>query len=500
MNECDVAVVGAGPNGLSAAVALARAGLSVQVLEQASSAGGGTRTEELTLSGFRHDVCSAVHPLGIASPFFSSLGLERHGLRWVQPEAALAHVLPDGSAVTLERSLDATCAQLGRDALAYRRLFSPLVVDFERWLGAILGPLRVPEHPLAYLRFGRTAVHSLLSLCRIHFREPATEALLAGIAAHAMLPLSKAGTAAFGLVLAASGHAVGWPLARGGSSAICDALLACLYEHRGQLRVCHPVQRRGDLPRARAYLFDVTPRQLLAILGDELPASYAARLRRFRYGPGVYKLDWALRAPIPWKDPRCARAATVHVGGSLYDVAAAEQAVNAGLPVSKPFVLLVQPSLFDETRAPPGFHTAWAYCHVPHGSEWDASAAIEAQVERHAPGFRELILARACKNALEMERYNPNYVGGDINGGSASLSQLFFRPVARLDPYSTPLRDVFLCSSSTPPGGGVHGMCGYWAAESVARRVFRRSLRAGRSASSGTASTAQPAAAGTPIA
>ncbi|HEX6245633.1 MAG TPA: NAD(P)/FAD-dependent oxidoreductase, partial [Polyangiales bacterium] len=452
MTECDVVIVGAGPNGLAAAVALARAGLSTMVLEQAETPGGGARTLELTLPGFHHDVCSAVHPLGLASPFFRGLDLGRHGLRWVQPEAAVAHVLPDSSAVTLERSLEATAAQLGCDAAAYQRLFAPLVTDFDRLLDEILGPLRLPQHPLSYLRFGLSALRSLEGLCRTHFREPATEALLAGIAAHAMLPLSKAGTAALGLVLAAAGHAVGWPIARGGSSAITEALVACLREHRGQLCVCRSVRRRSDLPSAHAYIFDVTPRQLLAILGDELPASYAARLRRFRYGPGVYKLDWALRQPIPWRDPRCARAATVHIGGSLRDVAAAELAVNAGRPAAEPFVLLVQPSLFDDTRAPPGTHTAWAYCHVPHGSEWDASAAIEAQIERHAPGFREVILARAAKNAVEMEGYNPNYVGGDINGGAAYLSQLFFRPVARLDPYSTPLRDVFLCSSSTPPG------------------------------------------------
>jgi phytoene dehydrogenase-like protein len=479
MQSHDVVVVGAGPNGLSTAIALARAGLSTVVLERAQEAGGGARSSELTLPGFVHDVCSSVHPLGLASPFFRALDLERHGLSWTHPPAPLVHLLAPDSALVLERSIEATAEQLGSDALAYRRMFEPLVRDLERLLPMILGPLRFPAEPLLLGRFGLSAIQSLSGLCRGRFRGQAASALLAGISAHAMLPLTAAATASFALVLAAAGHSVGWPIAKGGSSAITAALQACLKEAGGEVLVNHPVRRRSDLPPARAYVFDVTPRQLIAILGEELPSHYLGRLQSFRYGPGVYKLDWALREPIPWKDPRCGRSATVHLGGSFSDINAAEAAVHAGHPAEQPFVLLVQPSLFDRSRAPSGAHTAWAYCHVPHGSDFDASGAIEATVERFAPGFRDVILARASKNALEMEAYNPNYVGGDINGGEAALSQLFFRPVARLDPYSTPLRDVFFCSSSTPPGGGVHGMCGYWAARSVARRVFQRSLNPG---------------------
>jgi len=478
MRKHDVVVVGAGPNGLSSAIALARSGLSTLVIERAEQAGGGARTNELTFPGFLHDVCSSVHPLGIGSPFFRSLGLEQYGVDWIQPTSPVAHLLGPERAVLLERSIEATAEQFGEDGTAYRDLFEPLARDFERLLPMILGPLHLPAEPLLLGRFGLAALQSLRGLCRARFRGSEVSALLAGIGAHAMLPLTSAATASFALVLTAAAHVFGWPIARGGSSSITAALLQCLKGAGGELRLNHCVRKRSDLPPARAYLFDVTPRQLLQIVGNELPEPYRRRLQRFRYGPGVYKLDWALSAPIPWRDSRCARAATVHLAGSLDDVSLAEAAVHAGQVAQQPFVLLVQPSLFDPSRAPPGLHTAWAYCHVPHGSEWDASDAIEATIERCAPGFRELILARASKDALQMEKYNPNYVGGDINGGEARLSQLFFRPLARLDPYSTPVPDIFLCSSSTPPGGGVHGMCGYWAARSVARRVFQRSLQA----------------------
>jgi phytoene dehydrogenase-like protein len=474
----DVVVVGAGPNGLAAAITLARAHLSTLVVEAQASPGGGTRSEALTLPGFQHDVCSAVHPLGVSSPFFRTLRLERYGLSWVEPPAAVAHVLEDGSAVTLERSIEATAQQLGRDSAAYRRLLEPFVDRFDTLMRMILGPLRLPSSPLLLAKFGLSALRSMRGLARAHFEDAKAPALLAGVAAHAMLPLDALATASFALVLASAGHAVGWPIARGGSQAIADALGACLREHGGELVLGSCVERLEQLPQARAYVFDVTPKQLVAIAGDHLPASYRRRLERFRYGPGVYKMDWALRAPIPWRDPACARAATVHLAGDLNTIAEAEAAVHQGKVAERPFVLLVQPSLFDTTRAPSGMHTAWAYCHVPNGSRVDASAVIEAQIERVAPGFGDLVLARSTRDTAEMERYNPNYIGGDINGGRADITQLFFRPVARLNPYATDTRNIFLCSSSTPPGGGVHGMCGHSAACAVLSNLFgRRYLR-----------------------
>jgi phytoene dehydrogenase-like protein len=470
----DVVVVGSGPNGLAAAVATARAGVSTLVIEAKDTPGGGTRTRELTLPGFQHDVCSTVHPLGLASPWFRALGLDQLGLDWVQPSAPLAHVLPDGHAVLLERSIDDTTAQLASsDALAYRRLLGPYVERFDELLAMILGPLKlVPQAPLLLARFGLDALRSLRGLARWTFRGDAAPALLAGIAAHAMVPLDDLATASFALVLASSAHAVGWPLARGGSRAITDALITRLREAGGELVTGTPVRTWRELPPARAYLFDVTPRQLLAIAGGRLPADYRARLGRFRYGPGVFKIDWALRGPVPWRDPRCARAATVHLSGALDDITRAEQAAHRGALVDRPFTLFVQPTLFDPARAPAGQHIAWAYCHVPHGDVVDRTQAIEAHVESVAPGFRDLVLARSTMNAREVEAYNANYIGGDINGGLSDLRQLFFRPLPRLDPYATPAPDIFLCSSSTPPGGGVHGMCGYWAARSALARVF----------------------------
>jgi phytoene dehydrogenase-like protein len=337
----------------------------------------------------------------------------------------------------------------------------------------LLGPLRFPRSPLLLARFGLVAFRSMMGLAR-RFRRPEAPALLGGIAAHAMVPLDALASASFGLVLGLAGHAGGWPIARGGSRAITRALVAELRARGGELVLSTPVADLAELPPARAYVLDVTPRQLLAIARDRLPSRYRRRLARFRYGPGVYKMDWALSGPIPWRDPACARAATVHLSGTVADLAAAEAAVHAGRAAARPFVLVVQPTLFDPGRAPPGKHIAWAYTHVPHGAAGDLSAAIEAEIERFAPGFRDLILARSTRTAVELERHNPNYVGGDINGGSSALPQLFFRPVFRLDPYATPARDLFVCSSSTPPGGGVHGMCGLWAARSVLRRLRGR--------------------------
>jgi phytoene dehydrogenase-like protein len=470
----DVVVVGSGPNGLAAAAATARAGLDTLVVEAKDSAGGGMRTLELTEPGFFHDVCSSIHPLGLASPWFRALALDEFGLEWIQPSAPLAHLLPDGRAVLLERSIDDTAAQFGADAKAYRDLLSPYVERFDDLLEMILGPLRLPTFPALLARFGLDAVRSLQGLTRAKFRGDEAGALLAGIAAHSMVPLDALATASFGLVLGAAAHAVGWPLARGGSRAIGNALVARLEQLGGELVLGQPVAHIDELPQARAYLFDVTPRQLLAIAGDRLPSSYRARLARYRYGPGVCKLDWALRGPVPWRDPRCARAATVHLSGTVDDVAHAERAVHEGKLAERPFVLFVQPTLFDAPRAPAGKHIAWAYCHVPHGSQLDATQAIEAHIESFAPGFRDVIIARSTMTTTDVERYNPNYIGGDINGGLSDARQLFTRPLIRVDPYTTPAPDIFLCSSSTPPGGGVHGMCGYFAARSALHRVFNK--------------------------
>lgn len=468
----DAVIVGSGPNGLAAGIVLATAGLSVLMLERRSEPGGGARTEELTLPGFLHDVCSTVHPLAYASPLFRRLGLERFGLEPVESPSPLAHLLSPGRAVVLERSLDATCAELGVDGPRYRELFEPFVERFAELQRMLLGPLRWPGSPLLFGRFGLLGLRSMEGLARSQFRTPEARALLAGMAAHAMLPLDAAATASFALVLGIAAHAVGWPLTRGGSRAITNALVADFLELGGTLEVDRHVAHLGDLPPSRAILLDVTPRQLLELAGEALRPGYRRRLERFHYGPGVFKVDWALREPVPWRDPRCARAATVHLSGDLESLARSEAAVHTGKLALHPFVLFVQPSLFDPTRAPVGLHTAWAYCHAPFGSTEDLAARIEAEVERCAPGFRDVVLARATKTSLELESYNPNYIGGDINGGSARFSQLLSRPLLQFDPYVTSLGNVFLCSSSTPPGGGVHGMCGYFAARSALHNVF----------------------------
>jgi phytoene dehydrogenase-like protein len=472
-DELDAVVVGAGPNGLAAAVALAQQGFCVQVLEAHAQVGGGTRTAELTLPGFHHDVCSAVHPLGELSPFFSSLPLEQHGLSWAHPALSVAHPLDDGSCVTLERSVAGTAQGLGRDGRAYTRLMDGFVHVGKPLLADLLGPLRIPRHPFAMARFGFYGARSAVGLARGLFDEPRARALFAGCAAHAILPLEMLFTGAVGLVFSFSGHLCDWPVARGGSAAIGAALVSYLQTLGGRVSTGVHVASLAELPKARVYLFDLAPRQLAAICADQLPARYLRRLARYKYGPAVFKLDWALSGSIPWRDPRCANASTVHVGGTLEEIAASEAAAFRGEHSERPFVLVTQQSHFDPTRAPAGKHTGYAYCHVPFGSSTDMTDAIERQIERFAPGFRDLILARKAHAPVDFERYNESFVGGVIAGGQADITQLFTRPVARLDPYSTPNPRIYLCSGATPPGGGVHGLCGYFAAQSAGRALRR---------------------------
>ena len=460
-------VVGSGPNGLAAAIELARNGVAVRVLEAQNTIGGGTRSGELTLPGFVHDICSAAHPMALASPFFRQLPLAAHGLEWIQPSASVAHPFDDGTAAVLERSVDETCDALdAADRKAYRRLMQPLVEDWEYLVADLLAPIGFPRHPFKAARFGLRGLRSAEGLAKSFFKEKRARAFLGGICAHSLLSLDQTASASFGLMLALTGHAVGWALPRGGSQKIADALCSYLRVLGGEVIADAPVESVEEfLSNDALVLCDTTPRGLLKIAGHLLPENYRRKLEKFKVGGGVFKIDWALSNSIPWKAANARRAGTVHVGGSFEEVAASEAAPSRGIASEKPFVLMTQPSLFDATRAPAGKHTAWGYCHIPNASTFDMTERIENQIERFAPGFQDCIIARKISAPAELERHNWNLVGGNISGGSQDITQLFLRPTRRM--YSTPVKNLYLCSSSTPPGGGVHGMCGYFAARAA---------------------------------
>jgi phytoene dehydrogenase-like protein len=460
----DAAVVGAGPNGLAAALAVQATGRSVVLYEARDRAGGGLWTDHLTLPGFRHDTCSAIHPMAAASPYFRTLPLADHGLEWVHPEVPLAHPLLDRPAAVLHRDVSATAATLGADAGAYVRWMTPLVKGWSTLMRTGMGPLGAPPVEGVLVRFGLSAALPATTLARTHFSEAPAQALIAGLAAHSVLPLERPPSAAIGLMLQIAGHAVGWPFPRGGAASLADALVSLFLARGGVLRLGTEVSDIEQAETLGPVFFDTGPHALARIAKSRLPDSFRARLQRFRYGPGVFKVDYALSGPIPWRDPVVAKAGTVHLGGTLEAIAKSEWACTHGQISPDPYVLLAQQSTADRSRAPEGHHTGWAYCHVPPDSTVDCTERIEAQIERYAPGFRDLILARHTMGPADFARHNANYVGGDVNGGMADLSQLLTRPTARWKPWSTPDRSVWICSASSPPGGGVHGMGGYNAA------------------------------------
>lgn len=470
--DFDAVVVGSGPNGLSAAIVLQQAGLSVLVVEAKTTIGGGLRSAALTLPGFLHDVCSAIHPMALASPFFNTLPLAEYGLQYIHPPVAAAHPFDDGSAAALTASVETTIQSLDKaDAATYRELVEPFIADWPNLVPQLLGPLRMPSHPLALARFGLPALMPSTSLAR-RFKGRNAKGLWAGMAAHSIQPLTNMATSAIGLVLMVAGHTGGWPLPKGGSQSIAQALAAYFVSLGGKIETGYTVRSIDQLPSSHAVLFDVTPQQLLNIAGERFSALYRWQLKRYRYGAGVFKIDWALSEPIPFKAAACREAGTVHIGNTLEEITAGEQQIWNGQHPEKPFVLLAQQSLFDASRAPEGKHTAWAYCHVPNGSQKDMTEIIEKQVARFAPGFRDTILARHVMNTAQLESYNANYIGGDINGGVIDIRQLYTRPALRLSPYTTSAKGIFICSSSTPPGGGVHGMCGYHAAQRALKDIF----------------------------
>jgi len=474
--DYDAVVVGSGPNGLAAAILLQQNGLSVLLMEGKDKIGGGLRTEELTLPGFLHDVCSAVHPMAVASPFFETLPLGEYGLEYIYPEVAAAHPFDDGSAAILKKSVFETAELLGKDKNAYLKLVQPLVKSWPDIAADVLAPLHFPKNPYAMARFGLNALAPATLLAR-RFNTEKGKGLFAGMAAHSIQPLNNMATSAIALVLMANGHIKGWPIPKGGSKKISDALALYFAFLGGKIETNRYISSLDQLPSARAVLFDVTPKQLLIIAGHKFSSIYQWQLERYRYGMGVFKVDWALDGPIPFRAEEIKHAGTVHIGGTLQEIAESERLTAAGLHPEKPFVLLAQQSLFDPSRAPKGKHTAWAYCHVPNGSFKDMTEAIEKQVERFAPGFRERIIGKSTMNARQLENYNPNYIGGDINGGIINLGQLFTRPALRRSPYRTSAKGIYICSSSTPPGGGVHGMCGYHAAKRALKDIFNINVK-----------------------
>lgn len=469
--DFDAIVVGSGPNGLSAAIALQQAGLSVLIVEAKATIGGGLRSDELTLPGYVHDICSAIHPLAIASPFFRTLPLHEHGLEFIQPPAAAAHPLDDGTVALLTRSLDETASRLGKDEAIYRKLIGSLAANFPAMVNDILAPLRIPENIIDYTRFGLNALLPAEFIAK-RFSTEAAKGLWAGMAAHSILPLSNFTTSAIGMVLMAAGHAYGWPIPKGGSQQIANALASYFRSIGGKIETSFYVKSLSQLPAAKAILFDVTPQQLLQIAGHTFSSIYQWQLKKYKYGMGVFKVDWALAEPVPFKAKESLLAGTVHLGGTFKEIADGEQQIWKGKHPDKPFVLLAQQSLFDQSRAPEGKQTLWGYCHVPANSTKDMTEAIENQIERFAPGFRDRILARHIMNTAQMEEHNPNYIGGDINGGAIDLTQLFTRPALRWSPYRTSTRGFYICSASTPPGGGVHGMAGYHAAKRALKDLF----------------------------
>lgn len=470
--DFDAVVVGSGPNGLAAAITLQRAGLSVLIVEAKDSIGGGLRAAEITLPGYVHDICAAIHPMAVSSPFFTSIPLHEHGLEFIMPQYAAAHPFVDGDAAILQHSLEATAESLGKDSSSYLKVIKPLAEQFEALMQDILGPLTIPRHPVLLASFGLNALKPAHILAnKFHTKE--ARGLWGGMVAHSILPLTKIATSAIGLVLLSAGHTKGWPIPKGGSGSIAKALASYFTSLGGKIKTDFYVRSLDQLPSSHTVLFDLTPRQLLEIAGHKFSDLYKTQLKRYRYGMGVFKVDWALDSPIPFTSSACRQAGTVHIGNTFEEIAASEHDTWNGKHAAQPFVLLAQPSIFDSSRAPEGKHTAWGYCHVPHGSTVDMTDAIEKQIERFAPGFRDRILSRNRMNTAQLENYNSNYIGGDINGGAVTIGQLFTRPALRFSPYRTSAKGLYICSSSTPPGPGVHGMNGYHAARRALKDIFK---------------------------